>query len=182
MRANLKPLNEAIKDFGTKALDEGQIVPAEFAEEFKEAYPELVEEFKDYGFTVFLKDKARNVLKKMSLDLRKAYGGEISTNIDDTQIPQMLPIKRNIGDEVASFWIKRQKARRQDIKNFSANLKKNIDACIFRMVDWLEYEKIIDPVLEKHPEWTVGEAEAYLRQQGIDLAPILGEREPEEVV
>jgi hypothetical protein len=47
---------------------------------------------------------------------------------------------------------------------------------------WVDYVRVIEPVLKDHPEWTVGEAEAYLRQQGIDLAPILGEREPEEVV
>lgn len=50
---------------------------------------------------------------------------------------------------------------------------------MFRAVDWGDYVGRIKPILEANPDWNVGDAEDYLRREGVDLGPLFGVKEDE---
>lgn len=79
----------------------------------------------------------------------------------DLKIPLSLPIERG-GERICVTTLH---GRLQDGRDYIRSLQANIQACIEKLTEWGTMWREVEPLLEANPEWTIGMALEFLRDQ-----------------
>lgn len=82
-------------------------------------------------------------------------------SMQNLKIPLSLPIERD-GERVCVTTLH---GRLRDGRDYIRSLQGNIQACMVKLTEWGTMWREVEPLLEANPEWTIGMALEFLRDQ-----------------
>jgi hypothetical protein len=154
-------LHDAIRETACRMWNRGTAGPGPFLKAFKEQHgATLAVDDLWFGFDQWLVAEGCKALKRVGKDARDITGGRqmvLPMNLAELDIQSSVQIKRG--------WVPLWATQDEDLDEYTAVLQANVNACIVKLTNWLQFVKVVRPVLRANPGWNTGDALRWLADQ-----------------
>lgn len=164
--ADVKELRRLINRLAVDLRSSNEVVSApQFVQAFHERYDDAVtQEQLVYCLDQVVWAAGRSALKTVEDEARKRSDPAqlpLPMSMQDLKIPLSLPVERD-GERLCVTTLH---ARLRDGRDYIRSLQGNIQACMVKLTEFGAMWRHVEPILEANPEWTIGMALEFLRDQ-----------------
>lgn len=165
----MKPLDtseirEAVRETAVELYNEGITGPSHFLHRFEQNHEGMLsQDVLEYGCGQWIIELGRKASKRVGKEAEAINGHQLilPISMSDLDIPDTLQVPRDGTPAWVAIW----DAGIEDGDAYEKVLEGNVNACIARLTDFVEFWKTVRPILEENPDWKVGDAIKWLRDQ-----------------